>query len=79
MSRGDVLVSSSSKAQLITISSEDFQTKVVQSKGWLSVASIYDLWDGCMDKHKVRSVVPCCGQDGNRAQVTQHSIDSSNI
>ncbi len=30
-----------------------------------SMAKINDLWDGSMDKSKVRSLVPCCGQDGN--------------
>ncbi len=44
-----------------------------------SMARINDLWDGSMDKRKVRSLVPCCGQDGNRAQVPQHPIDSYNI
>ena len=29
-----------------------------------------------MDKHKVRSLVPCCGWDGNRAQVPKQPIDS---
>ncbi len=51
----------------------------MQSKGWLSVfsmAKINDLWDGSLDKRKVRGLVPCWGQDGNRAQVQQHSIDS---
>ncbi len=38
-----------------------------------SIARINDLWDGYMDKRKVRSLVPCCGQDGNRPQ---HPIDS---
>ena len=42
-----------------------------------SMARINDLWDGSMDKRKVRSLVPCCGQDGNRAQVPQHPIDSN--
>ncbi len=66
------------RAQIITRHSEDFQTKVVQSKGWLSaivccsMAKINDLWDGSMDKRKVRSLVPCCGQDGNLAQEPQH-------
>ncbi len=32
-----------------------------------------------MDKRKVRSLVPCCGQDGIQAQVPQHPIDSNNI
>ena len=44
-----------------------------------SMARINDLWDGSMDKRKVRSLVPCCGQDVNRAQVPQHPIDSYNI
>ena len=44
-----------------------------------SMARINDLWDGSMDKRKVRSLVPCCGQDGNRALVPQHPIDSYNI
>ena len=29
-----------------------------------SMARINDLWDGSMDKCKVRGLVPCCGQDG---------------
>ena len=37
---------------------------------------IYDLWDGYLDKSKVRGLVPCCGQDGYRAQVPQQPIDS---
>ncbi len=42
----------------------------------LSLARINDLWDWSMDKHKVRSLVSCCDQDGNRAQVPQQPIDS---
>ena len=44
-----------------------------------SLAGINDLWNGSMDKHKVHSLFPCCGQDGNRAQVPHHPIDSYNI
>ena len=61
-----------------TMHIQDFKTKVMQSKGWLSaivccsMAKINDLWDGSMDKRKVRSLVPCCGQDGNLAQEPQH-------
>ena len=44
-----------------------------------SMARINDLWDGSLDKHKVRGLVPCCGQDCYRAQVPQHPIDSFNI
>ena len=40
-----------------------------------SMARINDLWDGSMDKRKVRSLDPCYGQDGNRAQVPQYPID----
>ena len=40
------------------------------------MAYINDLWDGSIDKRKVRSLVPYCGQDGDRAQVPQHPIDS---
>ncbi len=43
------------------------------------MAYINDLWDGSMDKRKVQSLVPCCGQDGIQAQVLQHPIDSNNI
>ncbi len=43
------------------------------------VAKINDLWDGSMDQRMVRGLIPCCGQDGYRAQVPQHPIDSSNI
>ncbi len=55
----------------------NLQTKVVQSKGQLSaivrcsMANINHLWDGSMDKCKVHGLVPCCGQDGYRAQVLQ--------
>ena len=36
-----------------------FQTKVFQSKGWLSVMWYgYDLWDGSLDQRKVRGVSP---------------------
>ena len=35
----------------------------------LSMARINDLWDWSMDMRKVRSRVPCCRQDDNRAQV----------
>ena len=44
-----------------------------------SMAKINDLLDGSMDKRKVHSLAPCCGQDGNRPQVPQHAIDSYNI
>ena len=40
-----------------------------------SRARINDLWDGSLDKRKVRVLVPCCGQDGQRAQVLQLPID----
>ncbi len=59
--------------------------KVVQSKGWLSaivccsMAKINDIWDGSMDQRKMSGLVPCCGQDGCRAQVPQHPIHSYNI
>ena len=42
-----------------------------------SMARIIDLWDGSMDKRKVRGLVPCCGEEGFRAQIPQHPIDSS--
>ncbi len=41
-----------------------------------SMAMIYNLWDGSLDKRKVRSLVSLCGQDGYSAQVPQHPIDS---
>ncbi len=44
-----------------------------------SMVKINDLWDGSMDKGKVQGLVPCCGQDGYRAQVSQFPIDSYNI
>ncbi len=44
-----------------------------------SMARINDLWDGSMDKRKVRGHIPCCGQDGYRAQEPQRPIDSYNI
>ncbi len=37
-----------------------------------SIARINDLWVGSMEKRKVRGLVPCCGQDGYRAQVPKH-------
>ena len=40
------------------------------------MAKINDLWDGSMDKRKVRGLVPFCGQDGYRAQVPQLPLDS---
>ncbi len=40
------------------------------------MAKINDLWDGSMDKGKMRGLVPFCGQVGHRAQVLQHPIDS---
>ncbi len=43
------------------------------------MAKINDLCDGSMDQRKVRGLVPCCDQDGYRAQVPQHPIDSYNI
>ena len=33
-----------------------------------SMARIYDLWDGSLDKCKVRGLVPCWDQDGYRAK-----------
>ncbi len=41
-----------------------------------SMARIYDIRDGYLDKRKVRSMVLCCGEDVYRAQVPQHPIDS---
>ena len=32
-----------------------------------SMARMNELWDGSMDKRKVRGLFPCCGQDGYRA------------
>ncbi len=29
-----------------------------------SMAVIYDLWDGSLEKRKVSGLFPCCGQDG---------------
>ena len=46
---------------------------------WWSMARINDLWDGAIDKCKVRGLVPCCSQDGYQAQVPQCPIDSYNI
>ncbi len=34
-----------------------------------SMARIYKLWDGSLDKRKVGGLVPYCGQDGYRAKV----------
>ncbi len=69
------------QAQLIAMHSQDFQTKVLQSKGWLSVIlccstdKVNDLWDGSIDQRKVRGLVPYCGQEGYLAQVPQHPIE----
>ena len=43
-----------------------------------NMARINDLWNRSMDKRKVRCLVSYV-QDGNRAQVPQHPIDSYNI
>ncbi len=40
---------------------------------------INDLWDGSMDKRKMCGLIPCCGQDGYRAHVPKHPIDSYNL
>ncbi len=40
------------------------------------MAKINDIWDGLIDKREVHGLVPCCGQDGYRAQVPLHPIDS---
>ena len=37
---------------------------------------INDLWDRSLDKRRVRGLVPCCGQNGYRAHVPQHPIDT---
>ena len=39
-----------------------------------SMAKTYDLCDGSLDKRKMRSLFPCCGKDGYRAQVSKHPI-----
>ncbi len=44
-----------------------------------SMARINALWDGAMDKRKVRGLVPCCVQDGYRAQVPQHPFNPYNL
>ena len=41
-----------------------------------SMSMIYDLWDGSVDKRKVRGLFPYCGQYDYRAQVLQHSIET---
>ncbi len=43
-----------------------------------SIARIYDLWDGSLNKRnlRTRSLVACCGQDGYRDQVLQHPINT---
>ncbi len=48
----------------------DFQRSYNQRVGCLlcSMARMYDLWDGSLEKRKVRSLVPCCGY---RAEVPQ--------
>ncbi len=43
-----------------------------------SMARINDLWDRHMDQRKVRGLIPCCGQDGYRAQVPRRPIHSYN-
>ncbi len=37
-----------------------------------SIARNNNLRDGSMDNRRVRGLVPCCGQDGCRSQVTPH-------
>ena len=49
-----------------------FQSNIVCS----SMVKSNDLWDGYMDQRKVRGLVLFCGQDGFRAQVPQHPIDT---
>ncbi len=59
------------QVQLITMHSSDFQTKVLQSKCWLSAIEV---WLGSMKWMRLRTnarcvvLVPCCGQDDYRAQ-----------
>ncbi len=57
-------------AQLSTMHSYYFQTKVVQNVGFLlcRMAKIYDLLDGSLEKRKVRGLIPCFGQDGYQVQ-----------
>ncbi len=59
--------------QLFTMTS---LLKCNQRVGYLlcSMAKIYDIWDGSLDKRKVTGLVPCYGQDGYRAQVLQQPI-----
>ena len=76
-SRGECL--GPRQVQLITYTVRTFrQRSCNQNVGCLlcSMAGIYDLLDGSLDKRKVRGLVPCCGEDGYRAQVPQHTIDS---
>ena len=52
------------QAQLSTMHSEDLQTMVVQSKGWLSLmycsmAKINDLWWGLWTSAICMGLVPC--------------------
>ena len=63
----------------ITMHNQDLQTKVLQAKGWLSarsMARINGLWNGSLDKRKVRGMVSYCSQHGYRAQVPQYPINS---
>ncbi len=74
---GNALVQNSRKLWQCTVRTSR-ERSCNQRTGCLlwSKARIYDLWDGCLDKRKVRGQVPCCGQDGYRAQVPQHPLDS---
>ncbi len=62
------------QAQLITMHSQDKGRAIKGLVVCWSMARINDLWDGSMDKRKVLSLVPFCGQDGDRAQVPHRFI-----
>ncbi len=64
------------QVKLITIS-QDFQIKVMQSKGCFllcSMALINISWGGSLDICKLHGLVPCFGQDGYKTQVPQLPI-----
>ncbi len=59
--------------------SQNFQTKVMQSQGWLSALwCVQDLCKRLVLRTCARcmGLDLCCGQDGYRAQVLQHPVDS---
>ncbi len=75
-SRGECL--GPKQAKLINMYSKDFHQRSCNQRrvGSLLCSMINDLWEGYLDKRKVRILDPFSGQDGYQALVPQHSIDS---